>query len=102
MNDDTTMVDQIIDNIEVLYNERVRLINRVTWWDDDDDTWNDIGQAAVKLNEFVTDAIRANPSVAEQFDADVHLRAVDWEELVCGELEQCNRDAGRSAGAGLD
>ncbi|WP_305781415.1 hypothetical protein [Nocardia nova] len=97
---DTAAVRLDLDNDYGAYNYYTAIIERVCWWDDEDNTWNDVDKAADQIHEFVTE-IRTGerkPEFGEIFDAD--LDAVNWREIVTDNLRETNLQEGRDAEAG--
>ena len=99
---DTNAVQMNLNNDQGLYSAYMGIIDNATWWDEDDNTWNDVDKAAAELKEFVTE-VRANTppggQVGEIHDAD--LDSVDWEEIVTDVLTEENLAEGRNAEDGF-
>ncbi|QNJ57165.1 hypothetical protein L3Y21_gp101 [Gordonia phage Rabbitrun] len=99
---DTSAVRLDLMNDHGTYLETMRIV-RVAWWDDDDNTWNDIDKAASQLRDYVAEIqARADqdlPEFGEIRDAD--LSGVDFRELITDELEELNIQDGRERTAGL-
>ncbi|AXQ64487.1 hypothetical protein L3Y19_gp096 [Gordonia phage Neville] len=97
---DTDGVQMNLANDQGTYTELMRCV-RIAWWDDDDNTWNDVDRAATELREFVT-ALQPNAMafhLTEIRDAD--LATVDFREIITDELEELNIQDGRERTAGL-
>lgn len=95
---DLAAIDLDISNDYWAYKETQR-IYRVAWWDDDDNTWNDIGKAAKLLRQFVSEL---DTTQAEFSDiAGIDFATVDWEALVVSELKEYNLQDGRAYDAGF-
>jgi hypothetical protein len=94
-----TAIQLVVNNYEPVYRELRRIIDRITWWDDDDDTWNDIDKAAQEYRGLVESLDPDAPGFSDL--QGINYEAVDFIGLVHEELEQENLDAGRRAEAGL-
>lgn len=97
---DTAAVKETLDNVEGLYREYRRIIGRVAWFDEDDNTWEDVEKAADEVRDTVGPLLRELVESGELRGVD--LDSVDWVEIVKEELNQTNLDEGRAADAGLD
>lgn len=96
---DEDAVQLIVANYEGPYREMRRIIERVCWWDDDDQTWNDLDSAARQYRDLVKSLDPTAPGMTDLQDIDVD--SVDFHALIVEELEQVNLDEGRECGAGL-
>lgn len=100
---DTAAVQLDLNNDYGLYTSYMGIISRVCWFDDDDNTWNDVRKAAGEVREFVTE-LRANSAreghTGEIFDAD--LESVNWTEIVTDVLAEKNLEDGRNSTVGLE
>ncbi|QGH75857.1 hypothetical protein L3Y25_gp107 [Gordonia phage Syleon] len=103
---DTNGVRMNLANEQGAYDEYMRAV-RVAWWDEDDNTWNDIDKAVAKLKSY-TESLQVyarglgddgGSEWSEIRDAD--LSSVDFAELITEELEELNVQEGRDRLAGL-
>lgn len=92
-------VSLVVNNYEGPYKAVQAIIDRVTWWDDDDATWNDVPRAA-RDYRAVVESLDPNEDGLRDLQG-IDLDDVDFEELIREELRQRNRDAGRDYEAGL-
>lgn len=96
---DTDTIYHVLANLEGLYRQFQSIVGQA-WWDDDDNTWNDINKSAKQLSEFVS-GIDTTPDELGDLRG-INLDRIDWNELIVGELRQANKDAGRAENAGFD
>lgn len=97
---DTSYVRLVVMNTEPTYREVMRIVNRVAWWDDDDNTWNDVDKAARAYREMVEGLDPAADGFTDLQGIDYDN--VDFVELIRDELYQVNLDEGREGDAGLE
>ena len=98
---DTEAVQMNLDNDEFAYKSYLAIIDRIAWWDDDDNTWNDVQKAAKAVAAFTSElGAQSGGQYGEIFDAD--LSRVGWVEIVTDVLYQKNLDEGREGKAGLE
>lgn len=100
---DTAAVQLDLNNDQGAYTEYMDIIHRAAWWDEADNTWNDVDKAAEQVEQYVKELKRTSageiPEFGEIWDAD--LGSVNWEEIVTDVLEEGNIQAGRDRRAGL-
>jgi hypothetical protein len=77
-----------------------QLIIDVAWYDDDDNTWNDIDEAAALLHDFVSTLDTSLPKFSDIAGAD--LASIDWRAMVVEEIQERNLQDGRPRNAGLE
>lgn len=97
----TAAVHLVLANEQNLYDEHQRIV-RGCWWDDEDNTWNGVDEAAEALRDYVTFLGVMLPRHDGYDDLlDAELSTVDWPELIVSELREQNLSEGRAADAGL-
>lgn len=98
-NTPTQTVRIILNNYEPLYRAFQQVVNQ-SWWDEDDNTWNDIDKS-VKDVRALTQALDAHaPGLTDLLKVDYD--DVDWNEIIEEELEERNIQEDRDRRAGLD
>lgn len=91
-------ISLVINNDYDTYQELMRIIG-IAWWDDDDNTWNDVNKAAKALRGFVSEL---DPNVDGFSDLKgIDYSSVNWESIITEELEELNVQDGRERSAGL-
>ncbi|WP_301851026.1 hypothetical protein [Rhodococcus pyridinivorans] len=94
----TEAVRITLSNISPLYIQWQKIL-RTAWWDDRDNTWNDVDKAASELKDYVS---TIDPNLPGHGDLrGINHADVNWTELISGELEELNHNAGRPRAAGL-
>lgn len=96
---DTEAVRLVVMNYEHTYCEVVRITTRVAWWDDSDDTWNDIDKAVREYRALV-ESLDPNADGFTDLQG-IDLDQVDFVQLVRDELYEINLQDGREGNAGL-
>lgn len=94
----TNTVRIILHNYEPIYRAFQQTVRRA-WWDDDDNTWNDIDKAAAELKQLTTALDAHADGMSDLLKVD--YAQVDWAELVTDELEEINLSEDRPQLAGL-
>jgi hypothetical protein len=95
---DLAAIDLDISNDYGAYKESQRIFD-VAWWDDDDNTWNDVTKSAKLLRQFVSELDTSQPEFGDI--AGIDFAGVNWEALVIAELQERNLQDGRPMDAGL-
>ncbi|AAN01746.1 hypothetical protein P755_gp125 [Mycobacterium phage Quink] len=95
----TATVSLVVNNTYETYKAVQYVIDRVTWWDDDDDTWNDIDKAAAEYRAIVESINRRADGMQDLIGIDYN--EVDFHQLVRDELAERNVIEGRNGEAGL-
>ena len=95
---DAATVQLAVMNTEWTYRAVMKIIG-TAWWDDDDQTWNDLDKAARQYRELGESLPRAGDFIDL---AGLDYDAVDWAELVRDELAEVNIQEGRDSLAGLE
>lgn len=88
----------VINNYEPTYREFQRIVG-IAWWDDDDNTWNDLDTAAKALRGLVSELDPDEDGFSDLKGID--YSSVDWESIITEELEELNIQEGRGRTAGL-
>lgn len=97
---DTETVRLVVMNTYETYQEVVRIVTCITWWDDDDNTWNDIDKAAREYRAMVEGL---DPGADGFTDLQgVDYDDVDFAQLIRDELYDANLQEGRDGLAGLE
>lgn len=96
---DTQAVRLVVMNTYDTYKALMPIISRVTWWDDDDSTWNDIDKAAKDYRAMVEMIPRNADGMTDLIGVDYDR--VDWFQLIRDELYEVNLKEGRKGDAGL-
>lgn len=95
----TATVDLVVSNTYEPYKAVQSIIDRVTWWDDDDNTWNDVDKAAGEYRAVVESINRHADGMTDLIGVDYD--EVDFEQLIRNELVERNLIEGRDGEAGL-
>jgi hypothetical protein len=95
---DLAAIDLAISNDYWAYKETQKIYD-VAWWDDDDNTWNDVTKAASLLRQFVSELDSSQPQFGDVDGVD--FAGVNWVQLVIDELKERNLQAGRQLEAGF-
>lgn len=85
-------------NEETLHHEFMKAINKA-WFDEDDNTWNDIDKAIAATSDLLREFVIVG--ITTDFSLD-DLDEINYEEIVIGELEEINIADGRDRRIGLD
>lgn len=96
---DTAAVRLVVMNVYEPYKELMRIIERVTWWDDEDGTWNDIAKAAREYRALV-ETLDPNADGFSDLRG-IDYDDVDFEQLIRDELYEVNLQDGRDGSAGF-
>jgi hypothetical protein len=97
---DTAAVSLVVNNTYETYKATQHIIDRTTWWDDSDSTWNDIDKAAQQYREIVESIDRHADGMTDLVGIDYD--AVDFAQLIRDELVERNLQDGRDGLAGLE
>lgn len=99
---DTEAVQLDLNNDEFAYREYMHIINRTCWFDEEDNTWNSVQEAANRVELFVREIQSGKriPEFGEIFDAD--LSTVDFRLIVAEVLAEENIQEKRPSTLGLE
>ncbi|UDL15351.1 hypothetical protein SEA_KUDEFRE_135 [Gordonia phage Kudefre] len=102
---DTNGVRMNLANEQGAYSKYMGAVS-IAWWDEDDNTWNDVDKAAARLKQDTTELQEYARALGDDGAAwseirDADLSSVDFVELITEELEELNVQEGRDRLAGL-
>lgn len=97
---DTEAVRLVMMNDYGAYQAVMYIVNHTPWWDDDDDTWNDIGKAAREYRALMDDIDRNADGFTDLIGVDYD--GVDFAQLIKDELYEINLQENRAGKAGLE
>lgn len=94
----TWKMHHVVSNIESVYDDFMSVVNRIPWWDDEDDTWNDVDKAVAALTGMFCEVFTSH----DEWERGTLFTEIDIQELVESELEEINSNNGRDKRAGLE
>lgn len=94
----TNTVRIILNNYEPLYRAFQKTVS-VAWWDEDDNTWNDVGKAADEVKALALALDGHADGLSDLLKVD--YATVNWNGIIEDELEEINLQEDRERRAGL-